>query len=81
MGKPTKEDQNYSKQPFLLSVDEVIDHLQTSTDSGLSSTQATQYTEKYGENKLEGEGGVPWYSILGKQISNAMILVSLPYAP
>jgi P-type Na+/K+ transporter len=77
MGKPKKEEQNYTKQPFLLSVDEVIDHLQTRTDSGLSSAQAKQCINKYGENKLEGDGGVAWYSILGKQVSNAMILVSL----
>ena len=30
---------------------------------------------KYGPNKLEGEGRVRWYSVLLKQISNAMILV------
>jgi P-type Na+/K+ transporter len=75
MGQKKKDEQNYSKQPFLLSVDEVLDHRQTKIDSGLSSTQAKQYIDKYGENKLEGDGGVAWYSILGKQISNAMILV------
>ncbi len=77
MGKAKKEEQNYSKQPFLLSVDEIANHIQTRTDSGLFSAQAKQYQEKYGENHLEGDGGVAWYSILGKQISNAMILVSL----
>jgi P-type Na+/K+ transporter len=76
MGKTKREEQNYSKQPFLLSVDEIINHLQTTTDSGLSSAQTKQYLEKYGENHLDGSGGIPWYSILGKQISNAMILVS-----
>lgn len=76
MGKPKKEEQNYAKQPFLLSVEDIQEHLQTNPDSGLSSSQVSQYSEKYGENKLEGDGGVAWYSILGKQISNAMILVS-----
>jgi P-type Na+/K+ transporter len=76
MGKATKGGQNYPQQPFLLSVDEVEDFIQTNIESGLSSSQASQYTEKYGENKLEGDGGVSWYAILGKQISNAMILVS-----
>ena len=79
MGKATKEGQNYSKQPFLLSVDEIVDHLETKTDSGLSASQAKQYEDKYGENRLESDGGIAWYAILGKQVSNAMILVSLQH--
>ncbi|KAK5271955.1 potassium/sodium eff [Exophiala xenobiotica] len=76
MGKQGgRAEQNFTKQPFLLSVDEIASHLETNIDSGLSSAQIQQYQEKYGPNKLEGDGGVSWYSILGKQISNAMILV------
>lgn len=77
MGKATRSDQNYTKQPFLLSVDEIKYEIETNLESGLSSSQVQQYQEKYGPNRLEGDGGVSWYSILGKQISNAMILVSL----
>ena len=72
------EAQNYTKQPFLLSVEEVLQHLQVQKDAGLSSAQVQQYRQKYGENRLEGEGGVKWYSLLLKQVSNAMILVSTP---
>ncbi|KAJ9628253.1 potassium/sodium eff [Knufia peltigerae] len=76
MGKKGENaEQNYPKQPFLLSVEEIVDHLQTRIESGLSTAQVEQYQDKYGPNKLSGEGGVAWYSILGKQISNAMILV------
>ena len=75
MGKGTVEDQNYTKQPFLLSVEEVLDHHKTKLDSGLSSSQVKDFQTRYGENKLSGDGGVSWYAILGKQISNAMILV------
>ena len=78
MGKPAREEQNYSKQPFLLPVDDVYQHLQTSIDSGLSDSQVKQYQEKYGPNKLDGDGGIPWYALLMKQIANAMILVSYP---
>ncbi|KIW19646.1 potassium/sodium efflux P-type ATPase, fungal-type [Exophiala spinifera] len=74
-GKGESAEQNYPKQPFLLSVDEVVDHLQTRIESGLANAQVQQYQDKYGPNKLSGDGGVSWYSILGKQISNAMILV------
>jgi magnesium-transporting ATPase (P-type) len=75
MGNVKWEEQNYTKQPFLLSVDEVVQHLETSKDQGLSNAQVQQYADKYGPNRLQGDGGVSWYSILGKQISNAMILV------
>ena len=68
--------QNYTKQPFLLSVEEVQQHLNTTQDVGLSSAQVRQYQQKYGENKLQGEGGVKWHTLLVKQISNAMMLVS-----
>ena len=68
--------QNYTKQPFLLSVEEVQQHLNTAQDVGLSSTQVQQYQQKYGENKLQGEGGVKWHTLVIKQISNAMMLVS-----
>ena len=76
MGKPTREEQNYSKQPFLLPVDDILQHLETNIDSGLSSAQVKQYQEKWGANKLDGDGGIPWYALLMKQIANAMILVS-----
>ncbi|OAL35198.1 potassium/sodium efflux P-type ATPase, fungal-type [Fonsecaea nubica] len=76
MGKKgTRAEQSYPKHPFLLSPDEVISHLETSTDVGLSNARVEEYQQKYGPNRLEGDGGVSWYAILGKQISNAMILV------
>ncbi|KAJ8609293.1 hypothetical protein MRB53_039168 [Persea americana] len=70
-----KEEQNYSRQPFLLSPDDILQHLQSNTDTGLTTARAEEYLQKYGENKLEGDGGVPWYKILSKQATNAMILV------
>ncbi len=78
MGKNASsiEAQNYTKQPFLLPVEEVLQHRNVQKDAGLSSAQVQQYGQKYGQNKLEGEGGVKWYSLLLKQISNAMILVA-----
>jgi len=69
----------FSKHPFQLSVKEVADFLTTSQESGLSSSQANENKTKYGENKLEGEGGVKWYAVLLKQVSNAMILVCIQY--
>lgn len=67
--------QEYSRHPFLLPIDSLIDQLSTNQETGLSPIKAQESQRNYGPNKLEGEGGVQWYSVLLKQISNAMILV------
>ncbi|KAL8724344.1 MAG: hypothetical protein Q9166_008009 [cf. Caloplaca sp. 2 TL-2023] len=67
--------QEYSKHPFLLPSEDVINHLQTNDETGISPVKAQEAQRTYGPNKLEGEGGVKWYSVLLKQVSNAMILV------
>ncbi|KAL8914968.1 MAG: hypothetical protein Q9171_000595 [Xanthocarpia ochracea] len=67
--------QEYPKHPFLLPCEEVIRHLQSNDESGLTIVKAQEAQSIYGPNKLEGEGGVKWYSVLLKQVSNAMILV------
>lgn len=76
---PSKKDginQEYEQHPFLLSIDRLSQELDTNIDTGLSDAKVGQLQEKYGANRLSGEGGVKWYTLLGKQISNAMILVS-----
>jgi P-type Na+/K+ transporter len=73
--KESQEVQSYPLEPFRLSIEDISSHLQVSKDSGLSSAQAQQNKQKYGENKLSSEGGAKWYSPFFKQISNAMILV------
>ncbi|EFR03913.1 potassium/sodium efflux P-type ATPase [Nannizzia gypsea CBS 118893] len=75
---PSKKDginQEYEQHPFLLSVDRLAQQLDTNIDTGLNDAKVSQLQEKYGPNRLSGEGGVKWYTLLGKQISNAMILV------
>jgi hypothetical protein len=70
--------QQYDKHPFQLSVDELIQHLGgINLEQGPTPSQISELRSKYGENKLEGEGSVKWYAVLFKQVSNAMILVSL----
>ncbi|KAJ9651295.1 potassium/sodium eff [Neophaeococcomyces mojaviensis] len=75
MPKTGREVQNYSRQPFLLPVEALVQHLATNTTTGLTSSKVQEYSQRYGENKLEGDGGVAWYKILSKQATNAMILV------
>ena len=79
MGSPAKKPtrQLYPRHPFLLPLNEIVEQLGTNVDTGLSRLKAQQSQHDYGPNKLKGEGGIQWYSILVKQISNAMILVGL----
>lgn len=75
--KPSGTLQHYDKHPFQLSIDQLVQHLGgINLEQGLTPAQVSELRSKYGENKLEGEGGVKWYAVLFKQISNAMILVS-----
>lgn len=67
--------QLYPRHPFLLPWSKISEQLGTNVDTGLSKLKAQQFQHDYGPNRLKGEGGVQWYSILAKQISNAMILV------
>lgn len=53
MGKEIRADQNYTKQPFLLSVDEIVNEAETSLDVGLNSTQVQQKQQNYGPNNLQ----------------------------
>ena len=69
--------QLYPRHPFLLPLDEIVEQLGTNVDTGLSRLKAQQSQHDYGPNKIKGEGAIKWYSILIKQISNAMILVRL----
>ncbi|KAL1958175.1 hypothetical protein VTO42DRAFT_5030 [Malbranchea cinnamomea] len=75
---PSRKDavkQEYDRHPFLLSVEEVTRLLDTNLETGLTDIKVQELQRKYGPNRLSGEGGVKWYTLLAKQISNAMILV------
>ncbi|KAK2736485.1 Na+ ATPase [Myotisia sp. PD_48] len=67
--------QEYERHPFLVSADNIVQQLETNVETGLSDLKVQELQAKYGPNRLSGEGGVKWYALLGKQISNAMILV------
>ncbi|CVL09625.1 related to Ca2+-transporting ATPase [Fusarium fujikuroi] len=65
----------YPKHPFLLTIEETAQALDTSIDKGLTSQQVAEAQQKYPKNELDVGGTVPWYSILTKQLLNAMIIV------
>lgn len=68
--------QEYPKHPFISTARDILDQLQTNDEVGLHRSTVQEAQERYGPNKLEGEGVVQWHTVLVKQISNAMILVS-----
>ncbi len=68
--------QGTDRHPFLLPVEDVARQLGTNIETGLSARQVAELQNKVPPNELEGGGGVSWYKIFIKQISNAMILVS-----
>jgi len=65
----------FPKHPFLLSTEETAQALRTDVDKGLTSAQVADLQQKYPKNELDVGEGIPWYSILTKQILNAMIIV------
>ena len=72
-----KSSQEFSAQPAFSSVEDVVSQLNTNVENGLGPWAVQNAQRDYGPNRLEGEGSVKWYSVLFKQICNAMILVSL----
>jgi Na+-exporting ATPase len=62
----------FSKPPYQLSVQQVVDELNTSLENGLTSQQVEENLQKHGENKLDGEGAISPFKILVKQVANAM---------
>jgi len=45
------------------------------SSTGLTTSEAEIRREKYGRNKLESSGGVTWWNILVRQVSNSLTLV------
>jgi Na+-exporting ATPase len=62
----------FSRPPYRLSWQQVADELHTNIESGLTTQQAQENMEQYGENKLDCEGDISPLKILTKQIANAM---------
>ena len=59
-----------------MSIEDVRAQLETRVEDGLKPAAIQEAQLTYGPNRLRGEGSVKWYSVLLKQISNAVILIS-----
>lgn len=77
MAPKQQKHQTTDRHPFLLSVQDVAQQLGTNIETGLSKRHVAELQKDHSRNELEGGQGIAWYKILIKQISNAMILVSI----
>jgi Na+-exporting ATPase len=68
--------QRTDRHPFLLPVDDVAKQLGTNIETGLTARKVAELQKECPLNELLGGGGIAWYKILTKQLSNAMVLVS-----
>lgn len=67
---------NLSQPAHALTFHDVLKQLGTNCEDGLTSSEAKQRLDQYGENMIEGDEGVSFAKIFIRQIANAMILVS-----
>ncbi|KAI5811811.1 hypothetical protein BZA77DRAFT_287228 [Pyronema omphalodes] len=61
--------------PHTVDANEVADALGVRLTSGLSSAVAKEKLQKDGPNKLTSDGGITWYGVLMRQVSNSLTLV------
>ncbi|KAI6899952.1 Na(+)/Li(+)-exporting P-type ATPase [Hortaea werneckii] len=54
---------------------QVAEQLETNVERGLTTQEATERLRQYGHNKLETSGGVSWWRILLRQVSNSLTFV------
>ena len=81
MAPKTQKAPRTERHPFLLSVGDVAKQMGTNIETGLTARKAAELQRECAPNELVGGGGIAWYKILTKQLSNAMILVSLGTFP
>ncbi|KAI5777916.1 hypothetical protein EDC01DRAFT_635358 [Geopyxis carbonaria] len=62
--------------PHTVGPESVATALGVSLSAGLNTADAQQRLEKDGPNKLTSDGGLKWYTVLGRQVSNSLTLVS-----
>ncbi|MEX0939869.1 MAG: cation-translocating P-type ATPase [Candidatus Babeliales bacterium] len=67
--------ENENKKWWTLSVDQVINELQTNQQEGLSSQEATQRLKKFGENTLPKQEGPSIFYLILRQFSSLIIWV------
>jgi len=70
--------QNYAGQsPHAADAGTVAETLGVLVDKGLTTEEAQKRLHDEGANRLTTDGGVRWYTILGRQVANSLTLVRL----
>lgn len=64
--------------PHTVDANEVAQALGVHLTSGLSTAVAKEKLQKNGPNKLTSDGGITWYGVLMRQVSNSLTLVCKP---
>jgi len=65
------------KRPFDRDPTELAKYLHTSLSSGLDESEAQSRLKQYGKNILKGQGKVTVWTVLWRQVSNAMTVILL----
>lgn len=71
------EDIIVEKRPFDRDPTELAQYLHTSLTLGLDETEAQNRLKRYGKNILKGQGKVTIWTVLWRQVSNAMTVILL----
>ena len=80
MGKkeaPAKAEDLLSGPAHSISFEDVVKALNTDIESGLTKSEASSRTSKYGENQLDEGPGVQPIKILINQVANGLTLVCM----
>ncbi|EEB97236.1 hypothetical protein MPER_03488, partial [Moniliophthora perniciosa FA553] len=64
-----------AERAYVLEASTILQKLRANANDGLSEEDATQRLEEYGDNILQGEGGVSAVKVLIRQMANALTLV------
>ncbi|MFC1712921.1 cation-translocating P-type ATPase [Candidatus Poribacteria bacterium] len=63
-----------------LDVQEVLSRLDADQEQGLSSEEAARRLQQHGPNAFESVGRVPWYRVLLRQFTDALIIILIAAA-
>ncbi|KAI7102566.1 hypothetical protein KC324_g20862, partial [Hortaea werneckii] len=82
LNNPNKNHHHHQHDPaevhtlaHTLASGQVAEQLETNVERGLTTQEATERLRQHGHNKLETSGGVSWWRILLRQVSNSLTFV------
>jgi magnesium-transporting ATPase (P-type) len=74
----TEHDTDTTSSPWhAMPLEEVIDHLSSDAEHGLSADESARRLEEHGANELQGDEGTPWWTTLLDQFRSPLITILL----